>query len=204
MARSSPITYDGGTGTEIDGGSEELCTAIGLVNPGGDCVVPSDLCLCTRRDTVPVGMCPRGVGQSASATIDASGGTISLQGQQGLASGVSFSITFPPTAISSATLITVTETSLPPPAGMADYSPIYQVEPTGLVLNTAAQVVVPFSQGRGSYCDTPTLFWSATSLCDLERLPSGYANAGFMQGNIGRLGYAITGFYSDGDTPYCQ
>ena len=50
-------------------------------------------------------MCPPGVGETSSTTIGVGGGTASLLGQQGKASGVAFSIDIPPTALAADTVI---------------------------------------------------------------------------------------------------
>ena len=40
--------------------------------------------------------------------------------------------------------------------------------------------------------------------CTLDRLPSGYVNAGFMQANVGRLGYAMVAYVNAGPAAYCK
>jgi|GEM_PF-3552711 len=168
-------------------------------------VQPAQICICTRRDAVPNGSCAKGANETASATIGAAGGTLTLMGQQGKASGVAFSIEFPPGAIATDTLITVTETSIPPPAGMVDWSPVFRVEPAELVLAAPAKLRVPWSQGRGQSYGGPQLFWSTdSSTCTLEKLPSSYVNAGFNQANVGRLGYAISGYPNLGSATFCN
>jgi hypothetical protein len=66
-------------------------------------------------------------------------------------------------------------------------------------------VEVPFSNGLGVsvYGQGLGVFWSGTSTCDLERLPSSYANAGFGQGSTLRFGYAIVGYVHAGSATYC-
>jgi hypothetical protein len=168
----------------------------------GSTVQPAGPCICTRRDVVPVGSCPRGQNQSVSATIGPAGGELVLRGQQGL--GVPFSITFPPNALTTATRITVTETNIPPPAGVVDWSPLYRIEPTDLVLAEAAKVQVPWSQGRGTALGGGDLYWSTGSTCALEKLPSSSTNAGFAMANVGRLGFAMVAYAQVGEAQYCQ
>ncbi len=200
-ARDGGPTGGGAGGGFVADPVDGVCNGIALVNPGPPArPLGTTGCYCTRRDAVPVGMCPRGVNQSASVTIGPEGGEISLVGQQGV--GVAFNLKFPPGAIATPTLITVTETSLPPPAGSVDFSPVYRIDPVGLVLAEPAALKLPWSQDQ--ICGAPTVFWSATSLCRLEVLPSSYYNAGFNNGNIGRLGYAMTGYYEAGTAPACQ
>ncbi len=123
-------------------------------------------------------------------------------GKQGVASGVAFTLTFPPNAIATPTLITVTETSIPPASGSVDFSPVYRIEPVGLVLAQPASLKLPWSQAQ--IWGAPTVFWSATSLCTLEVLPSSYYNAGLNNGSVSRLGYAMNGYAAPGAAPACK
>ena len=189
----------GATVTDPTDGSP--CPAIALVNPGPPArPLGSTGCYCSRRSASTMG-CPRGTGETASATIGPAGGELKLMGQQGAASGVAFTLTFPPNAIATPTLITVTETSIAPPAGSVDFSPVYRIEPVGLVLAEPAALKLPW--GQAQIWGAPTVFWSASSLCTLEVLPSSYYNAGFNNGSVSRLGYAMTGYASAGTAPAC-
>jgi hypothetical protein len=126
---------------------------------------------------------------------------------------VAFTITFPPNAVATATTITVTELRAPPPAGFADWSPLYRLDPVGLVLAAPATLSIPFSNGccqpgsgvpcGGAFSRAMGLFWSGQDTCGLERLPSSYVNAGVEQGTTTRLGFAIVGFATLGGVPYC-
>lgn len=201
----------GGTGggtaqTTQTSGPDTLCaSSITLINPG-DKAVATGTCVCTRRDVVPAGTCPRGQNESVSATIGPAGGTLFLAGRNGLAAGASFTLTFPPNAIATDTVITVTETNLVPPTGIVDYSPIYRIEPVDLVLKEAAVLKVPWSNGRGGGTIDPdlALYWTKTDACGLEKLPSSYINAGFMNANVGRLGYAMVAHWELGVADYCK
>jgi hypothetical protein len=62
-----------------------------------------------------------------------------------MASGVPFEMVIPPNALSVPTTITVTELAVPPPAGFADWSPLYRIDPVDLVLAVPATLTVPFS-----------------------------------------------------------
>ena len=189
--------------TTVPVAAAEACPIVTLLNPGLPVQPIGDGCVCTRRDAVPVGNCPRGAGESASATIGPGGGEVTLRGQQGASSGVVFRITFPPGAIATPTMITVTETTVLPPVGSVDWSPVYRIDPVGLVLAAPATLMVPWSQGQGSISGEPTLFWSGSSTCSLARVPSSYVNAGFNQGNVGRLGYAMVGYAELGQAVTC-
>lgn len=189
----------------LTGSGEGPCAALGVTR-GSTAAQPGGPCICTRRDANPAGNCPRGVGQSASATIGSEGGTITLDGQAGPSSGVPFTLTIPPTALSTPTKITVTELATPPPDGFVDWSPYYRIDPVDLVLTVPAQLKVPISNGRGSasYDANMHVFSSSASACSLEPLASSYANAGFMQANTLRLGYVIAGYADVGAATYCQ
>lgn len=186
--------------------ADGTCSGIGIIAPASS-VQPGGTCVCTRRDAVPTGQgCAKGVGESVTATIDSSGGTLTLRGQQGIASGVPFKLTIPPTALSAPTVIKVTETTMAPTAGMVDWSPVFLVEPVGLVFATPVSMQIPFLNGRGSaeFDSNLSVFWSGEQTCNLERLPSGYVNAGFMTANITRGGYAIVGYAQQGSVPTCN
>jgi hypothetical protein len=216
----TPTTFDGGArpgpvNPTFDGGSSGVPmqpspTQVSLtVQAPSTSVQPLDtsssggLCLCTRRDPNPAGMCPRGVEQSTTMTIGPAGGKVSLAGQQG-----EFVLTIPATALASPTSITITETSIAPPPGFVDDSPVYRLDPVDLTFSAPSALSIPFSNGRGSYAADQNLaiFWSAsaTSPLTLIRLPSSSVNAGFMQGSTVRGGYAIVGYGSPGVVPYCN
>jgi hypothetical protein len=180
------------------------CTSLSIVDPGNS-TQPAGPCLCTRRDANPAGTCPKGVGQSASATIGPEGGTLTLMGQQGAASGVPFTLTIPPTALSTPTAVTVTELSTPPPGGFVDWSPVYRIDPVDAILTTPASLDIPISNGRGTSAadQSMSIFWSGPQTCTLQRLPSSYTNAGFAQGSTTRFGYTIVGYVHAGNATYC-
>jgi hypothetical protein len=127
-------------------------------------------------------------------------------GQQGIASGVPFTLTIPPTALSTPTVVTITELATPPPNGFVDWSPVYRIDPVDTPLTTPASLSIPISNGRGfSVADrNMSIFWSGQSTCALERLPSSYLNAGFAQGSTLRLGYAIAGYVHAGCVASCM
>lgn len=189
-------------GLATDSSSAGLCSAVTLVNPGNS-VQPATECLCTRRDATTIGSCRKGVGESASATIGPAGGTVTLAGQQG-SSVVPFKLTFPPGALASDTVITVTETALPPPG--ADWSPVYRIDPVGLEIGAGVQLSVPNSQGNGSSMADGhlSLFSSGRTECALEAVRDNYVNAGFNTGTITKLGYVMVGYAERGLSPSCH
>lgn len=84
---------------------------------------PESSCRCTRRPGKDDFQCPKGADETIKSTIDAAGGKVQLHGQQGKASGVAFSLDFPPKAYAAPTVVRITETSMPPPADLVDFSP---------------------------------------------------------------------------------
>ncbi len=183
------------------------CPSVVVVDPL-NAVQPSGPCVCTRRDPVPAGNCKRGTGESVSATIGPEGGTLTLEREpvdfRERQLPDRFTIRFPPGAILTPTLITVTELADPPPADMVDWSPMYRIEPIGLALEVLAEVKVRISQGTGPTLGRPALFWSSSSDCRLERLPGAFVGADIIQGQVGRLGFAISGYTKKGDAETCS
>lgn len=193
------------------------CPSVVVVDPL-NAVQPSGPCVCTRRDAVPAGNCNRGTGESVSATIGPEGGTLTLEREpvdfRERQLPDRFSIRFPPGAILTPTLITVTELAEPPPSDMVDWSPMYRIEPVGLALEVLAEVEVRFSQGTGPAYGRPALFWSSSSDCRLERLPGSSIGVpttdriravnDINYGQVGRLGFAISGYAKKGDAQACS
>jgi hypothetical protein len=134
-----------------------------------------------------------GADQTVTAMIDASGGTIEISGQQGPASGVTFQIKFPPLALAGPTQISVTETSIPPPANLGDWSPVYLVQPSGLKLTKVAALRIPWGNVDGAVPPLAIYERAASGPCDFERLADSYTNAGFEQASLLELGYLVVG-----------
>lgn len=189
------------------GNAGPWCPSVIVVDPL-DAVQPSGSCVCTRRDAVPAGNCYRGTGHSSSATIGPEGGTLKIEREPGDPSKRElpdrFTIRFPPGAILTPTLITVTELADPPPADLVDWSPMYRIEPVGLRFEVPAEVKVRISQGTGPTLFRPALFWSSSSDCRLERLPGSSVGTNIIQGQVGRLGFAISGYAKKGDSEACS
>ena len=139
-------------------------------------------------------MCPPGVGESSTTTIGTSGGTASLLGQQGKASGVAFSIDIPPTALAADTVIEITETATPPPADFIDWSPVWQLAPAGTPFATPARLTVPWSNHDGVIDPMMAIYVSDDGV-SWTRVADDYMNAGFNQGSLIRLPqYILNGY----------
>jgi len=161
-----------------------------------DVAPPPAGCVCTRRPG-PYNsyMCPMGIGESTTKTIGPEGGEIALQGQQYKESGVPFQIIFPPGALTTATTVRVTETSIAPPDGFMDDSPVYLIEPRGLELARIARLQVPFSVASGMYFpkDLAVLQRAETGDCGFTRIADSYTNAGFEMSSLTSFGYLFVG-----------
>jgi hypothetical protein len=171
------------------------CATIATANPATP-LSTNDMpgCNCTRRPGPGQSFaCAVGANESASAEIGPEGGTLMLMGQQGKSSGVAFSIDFPPGAFATATMVKVTETSLPPPHELIDYSPVYLVEPFGVWLAKLAAVRVPWGSTSGVTANGLAIYERDETTCAFAPLGDSYVNAGFNQGSIAHLGYLLAG-----------
>ena len=204
---------DGGTGgavvVAVDTSYPDGCQAL-LPPPDAK---PGSLvngCPCTRRPGPGNALgCPPGANASASAVIGPEGGTIALEGQQGKASGVAFSIEVPPGALKAAVTLTITETDLSPPTDFVDLSPVYRVGPLGVSFSKLVKLTVPDSGGfvMGPVSTSPaggTIYESqAPTPCAFAALADGFGNAGFSEGSITETGYVFAGAPKNADLAMC-
>jgi len=194
----------GGTGgTSIASGdtsfpSEEPSTGPcePLVEPAS--AVPGNVvpgCPCTRRPGAGNSFqCPAGANASISQSIGPEGGSIVLLGQQGASSGVPFSVHVPPGAVAQATLLTITETKLPPPANFVDYSPIYHFEPDNLSLGQVVSVQIPWRSNSSTVPQDLGIYWSPlANTCGFTLLGDSSTNAGFEMASLTHAGYLFVG-----------
>src|SRR5260370_42596758 len=143
-------------------------------------------------------MCRARAGPSEALTTGPAGRLLRLGGQQATQTGVPFSLTIPPGALASDTIITVTETKVPPPADFVDYSPIYLVQPAGLMTPVALPIVIGWANKSGLAAGGPSaplaIYAAPDAAGPFTRLPDSYANAGFMQGSIKAFGAFFSGY----------
>ena len=134
----------------------------------------------------PDGGMMMGTGETVTETVGPEGGEIELSGA---------TVTFPAGAVSTATAITITETTMPTPAGYRAFSPLYRFEPEGLVFASPLTVSI---RSRAAGADIPlgTLFWSrpATDGGGWERL-GGIPTGDRVTGQVEHFSY---GFIADG------
>jgi hypothetical protein len=119
---------------------------------------------------------------------------VSLAGQQGKASGVDFVLKFAPGALALPTAITVTETTIPPPVGFIDYSPVYRIDPPGLTFAGRVGIVVPSGNTDGSVGQGLSIEFSLDGSSAFSRIGDSYVNAGFLQGTLPSTGFVFAGY----------
>ena len=165
---------------------------------------PRPGCPCTRTPGPGNSFqCPMGAGQTSYATIGAAGGQIMLLGQQSKATKVPLGIIFPPGALATDTRISVTETDLPPPTGIEDWSPVYLVEPRGLELAKVASLQIPWSSNLTAVPNTLGIYArDENGSCAFNRLVDSYTNAGFEQASLTEFSSA-RGSPLDRQSPTC-
>jgi hypothetical protein len=179
------------TGDAAVGGICAASTGL-LVDSGDGGDATNDWCGCSRRPGgTPSFQCPVGVGEFVTASIGSNGGTLDLAGRQGIVSGASADIEFPPTAFASTTDVTLIETAIPPPHDLLDWSPVYRLDPLGAALATPATVRLPWS--NSAEIAVGLSVWASSDGTCFTRLPDSYTNAGFEQASIESLGYLIVG-----------
>jgi hypothetical protein len=135
-----------------------------------------------------------GVGKTVYMYIGSGGGSIGLLGQQSASSNVPFGLTIPPGALDADTLISVTETDLPPPSGFADWSPIYLVEPRGLALHKVVGLQIPWSSNASSAPSNLAIYArDENGSCGFKALVDSATNTGFDRASLTQFGYLFVG-----------
>ena len=183
----------------------QLCPVLTTpTNPPGP-VPPPPGCACTRRPgTGNSYLCPMGTNETVTASVGSGGGSISLEGQQGDTSGATFRLDIPPGALGQDTRISITETSVPPPSGFMDWSPVYLIEPRGLKLAKVAALRIPWSSNlMGTIPRLAIYEREETGSCQFSPLVDSYTNAGFEQASLTQLGYLIVGTASTSALANC-
>ncbi len=187
------------SGSIWDGGTPVIGGACGAQ---AEASASATSCGCTRRPgSGNSWQCPEGIGEMVTSSVGPGGGTISIEGRQGPASGVAAAIDIPPNAIAEPTDITLIETAIPPPHDFLDWSPVYRVEPLGFALATPAPIRLPWQNLSGT---VPTLgIWYSPDGSCFSRLTDSYTNAGFEQASISRFGYFLVAAQRSAPTDSC-
>ena len=106
---------------------------------------------------------------------------------------MSFTLEIPPRTLNP-TIVTVTETSLPPPAGFTDYSPVYRIDPPSVTLQRPGRLRIPWSNRPGIVNRALSIYWSVHPDGPYEPIHDSYLNAGFSQSSLVRTGFAFVGY----------
>ncbi len=175
-------------------GSCELSfTAPPSIMPGGRAEEAD--CPCTRRlpEQGDATACVAGADWGVTATVGPEGGRVAISRTPSTQYS-SLNLDVPPGALSEPTTIRIIETSLPPPPGFTDRSPVYVFEPVGLTFKVPVTVKIA-SDSQGVIPDSRfAIYWSsAGDPCALAPLADDYDNAGFNEGTITQLGWAMVG-----------
>jgi hypothetical protein len=165
-----------------------------------------DACLCSRRPGAHVegDTCQVGIDWGTEATIGPEGGLVRFGDTPAMgAAGWGISLQIPPSALAEPTTIRIIETSLPPPAGFADWSPVYAFEPAGLTFATPASVWVPYQTPSGAY-GRPSIYWSSEAdTCLLETRDGEQVGMNVNLIEVSRLGWAVVGHPLPPSAPSC-
>ena len=120
------------------------------------------------------------------------GGVVQLAGTASTV-GVPVELRIPRNALDHNVTIRITETSIAPPEGIRDWSPLYHFEPEDLHFDSPVEVSIPWSSTSGE-AGGLAIYWSDEAVedgCTLTPLSDNYQNAGFNQGSVLSLGWAI-------------
>lgn len=124
-------------------------------------------------------------------------------GRQGQASGVPFSLDIPAGAVASTTTLTVTETTLSPPEGYIDYSPVYRVELLGTAFAAPVALVIPWGNVDGTVSRALAIYRAEDASSPYVRVADSYTNAGFEQGTVRQGGLFFVGYPGVDSDPAC-
>jgi hypothetical protein len=176
----------GGGPVEVAGrGPVEIAGSGSLGNGGA-----GDICPCSRRSDEPADpQCPRGADTSSTTTIGPDGGSATLATQDG-----PFSIQVFANSFSQDEPITLTELSASPPAGYVDYSPIYEIAPTGLDLTKGGTIQIFYSNSLPFINPALTIYTADSVDGPWTELPDTLGNAGFNTATLTRTGFFFMGY----------
>ncbi len=102
---------------------------------------------------------PVGTGAVQSQTIDAHGGTLSLE---------NVTLNIPPGALAAGQSVTVTSTTAAAPSAFTAYSPVYQFTPEGLTFALPVTVTMPYDGTSVG----PAIYWSKLGAAGYDQLPT--------------------------------
>lgn len=189
-----------GTGSVAGRGGSEPGPGVGGTATGGNggsagsvvVIEPPDGCPCSRRPTFPESPdCPRGTGAVEQNWIMPEGNDVELRGTPSTV-GVPFRVRMAPGSKSNK--IILRETTLSPPVGLFDVSPVYRVEPDDTDIAEGSEVSVPWTVPSGSVPRGIAIYYAAAPEGPWERMADSYTNAGFEQATMTRPGYFVAAY----------
>ena len=174
----------GDAGVGRPDGAPEHPAVLGLVADSD--VEPGAVCGCSRREGFAVHVrCPRGLGAWTQETVSATRTTASLAGTTSTR-GAPFRLTLAALGQNDEVEVYLEETSVKPPEGAYDFSPVYFVQANDP--DVVFAVDVPFQSDVGVYGDEVGIYHSVDG-DSFARLEDTQRNAGFAQATIAGGGY---------------
>jgi len=138
--------------------------------------------------------CPVGIDESSTADIGPAGGTVTLSGRQSAASGVASTLTIPPKVLDKVLPVTLTETSIPPPKEIFDWSPVYEVGPACAQAFSAMRLRLPTSNFEGGPPTTSlVIYYAKDRFSPFGSLGGVPINAGYVDAEISQFGLYLVG-----------
>jgi hypothetical protein len=161
-------------------------------------------CYCTRRPGPGVSLqCPAGIDESTWVTLGPAGGAVVLKGRQAIASGVATELTILPKTLDKAVMITLTETSIPPPRAFLDWSPIYEIIPACMQTSSIMKLRLPWGNRPGVSPPGVTVYHARDRNSPFTAMADVYPNAGFIDAAITEFGLYFVGVPRPPDHANC-
>lgn len=184
----------GRAGSAIAAGSGGTGLVVGAGGGSGTAGGTSDGCPCSRRASSPVSRyCPRGTGLSVTDTIGPDGGEITLS-HTASTEGALFRVKIAPGSLEALTTFKLSETTLSPPYGLFDVSPVYRVESSETAFVNGGEITVPWTVPSGAVPQGLGVYFSESPEGPWARIEDSYTNAGFEQATIIQPGYFMAAY----------
>jgi hypothetical protein len=114
------------------------------------------------------------------AMITLAGGAVEITGTMSTV-GVAARLDIPMNGLTAPTVVTLTETEVPPPADFVDGSPIYRIDPANLVIEKQAVLTLPYNINSGS---VPDFAIYRIDGANVAKVSDSSANAGFLRASV--------------------
>src|SRR5438552_635044 len=190
---SAGAQMEGGAQAAIGGGAgdagmaawdphSEFPDSLGPVE-GAAAQVPA---ACCSRRTAASAFCPAGADEVVSGTFTKQGDAVSILDTVATR-GVPFGVIALAAPAQAPQPVVLVETTLPPPQGVADGSPVYYVGPPGALPAMASQV--PIASNQHSIAQGAAGMYYSVDGKSFSRVADSYLNAGFLQGTLPGAGF---------------